>query len=157
MRSTRSTPRQGGLADSLQMTTAIPASTHGRTANRKQQPRPLYYFLFFSASLVFLTQVGCGGITEVRNVAMTSNASKPPAAITLSSTGVQPSTECGPPHYCARTDFDTQPYSNPIPCPSASGCAGGGALTGANFTFTPADFNTPVTRITDSRSGRNRH
>jgi hypothetical protein len=30
-------------------------------------------------------------------------------------------------------------------------------LTGANFTFTPADFNTPVTRITDSYSGRNRH
>src|SRR6266852_4891857 len=147
MRSTRLTPRQGVLADSLQMTTAIPACTHGRTANRNQQPCAPHHFLFLSASLVFLTQVGCGGMTQARNVAITGNASKPPAAITLSRIGVQPSTECGPPHYCARTDFDTQPYPNPIPCPSSSGCAGAGGLTGANFTFAPADFNTPVTRI----------
>jgi hypothetical protein len=51
--------------------------------------------------------------------------------------------------YRARTDVNPQAYPNPIPCPSSGGCAGGGALSGAGYYFTPSDFNTPILRVTD--------
>ncbi len=56
--------------------------------------------------------------------------------------------------YYARTDVTPQAYPSPLPCPySGTGCsAGSGSLTGANYTFTPADFNLPITRITDALS-----
>lgn len=53
--------------------------------------------------------------------------------------------------YSARSDVTAQGYPGSIPCPSGSGCAGGGALTGANYAFTPSDFpTTEIVRLTDS-------
>jgi len=54
--------------------------------------------------------------------------------------------------YQARTDVNFQGYPSPIPCPSSAGCAGGGALAGAGYYFTPSDFNTPILRITDANT-----
>ena len=54
--------------------------------------------------------------------------------------------------YTARTDYTAQPYPGTIPCPSASGCSGGGALTGAGYCFTPSDFATQICRVTDQSS-----
>jgi hypothetical protein len=106
--------------------------------------------------LVLLTQPGCGRI-RASGIAPSNLPRADRAAIVPDPQAAQAESICGPPHYCARTYLNPQPYPDPIPCPSASGCGAGGALTGANYTFTPADFNSPVTRITDSRSGDHRH
>src|ERR1700674_5540382 len=55
--------------------------------------------------------------------------------------------------YSARTDIAPQAYPNPVPCPSAGGCAAGGALTGQGYCFTPGDFATQICRMTDINSG----
>jgi hypothetical protein len=55
--------------------------------------------------------------------------------------------------YSATTNTNVIQYPSPIPCPSSAGCSGGGALVGANYTFTPTDFNQPITRITDATTG----
>jgi hypothetical protein len=55
--------------------------------------------------------------------------------------------------YSARTDLNAQAYPSPLPCPSSAGCSGGGALTGANYSFTPTDFKAEMTRITDVNTG----
>lgn len=57
--------------------------------------------------------------------------------------------------YSARTDFTAQPYPGSLPCPSSSGCTGGGSLTGrANYQFTPSDFPlTPFVGVTDNSTG----
>jgi hypothetical protein len=57
--------------------------------------------------------------------------------------------------YTARTDFTAQSYPGSIPCPSSSGCAGGGALTGrSNYQFTPSDFPyTTFVGVTDNATG----
>ncbi len=54
--------------------------------------------------------------------------------------------------YTARTDLTAQPYPGTIPCPGPS-CTGGGALSGANYQFTPSDFATPLVRMTDASTG----
>ena len=84
----------------------------------------------------------------VANAALSfeSNATKSPTVESLTGTGT---TSAGS-GYNARTDLISQPYPNPIPCPSESGCSSGGALTGANYWFTPSDFpTTPIVRVTD--------
>ena len=56
--------------------------------------------------------------------------------------------------YSARTDVTAQAYPGTIPCPSSLGCAGGGALNGANYQMTPSDFpSTKLIRITDMATG----
>lgn len=67
-----------------------------------------------------------------------------------------PASTCGAPTYnCTRTDVIAQPYPVSIPCPSAGGCADGGALTGSNYYFTPTDFATPILRVTDANTPSN--
>lgn len=56
--------------------------------------------------------------------------------------------------YSARTDVTAQAYPGTIPCPSSLGCAGGGALNGANYQMAPSDFpSTKLIRITDMATG----
>jgi hypothetical protein len=59
--------------------------------------------------------------------------------------------------YNARTDVAVQAYPATIPCPSASGCSAGGALTGSGYCFTPSDFSTQICRATDNNSPGSQH
>jgi hypothetical protein len=59
--------------------------------------------------------------------------------------------------YNARTDVAVQAYPATIPCPSASGCSNGGALTGSGYCFTPSDFSTQICRATDNNSPGSQH
>jgi hypothetical protein len=83
-----------------------------------------------------------------------SNTSSSTTVSSLTGTGTAATVS----YHSARTDLTFQPYPNPIPCPSESGCPGGGALTGANYQLTPSDFpSTPIVRITDVNTVGTQH
>lgn len=86
-------------------------------------------------------------VVQVTDASSSKQTATQPLVLTV--TSAQPSGSCGPPNYCARTDVNPQPYPSAIPCPSATGCSGGGTLSGQGYCFTPSDFATQICRVTD--------